>query len=70
MLASPAGSQPHPRWAQGGTIGTLQIGHPHVQASRQNKEQNMHPCAAMCPTAPDPASLLRWAPTLPRVQRL
>jgi hypothetical protein len=29
----------------------------------------VHPCTTMCPTAPNPASLPRWAPTLPRAPR-
>jgi hypothetical protein len=35
-----------------------------------NKEQGMHPRAASCPTTPDPASLLRWAPALSRALQL
>jgi hypothetical protein len=51
-------------------IGTLQTGYPRVQALSQDKVWGDQPCATMCPTAPDPASQLRWVPVLPRVQRL
>jgi hypothetical protein len=51
-------------------INTLQIGYPHIQDSSQDKKHDMHPHAAMCLTAPDPTSLLRWAPALPHALRL
>jgi hypothetical protein len=49
------------------SVSTLQTGYHCVQASSQDKEQGVHLCAATCPTAPDLASLLRRAPTLPCV---
>jgi hypothetical protein len=52
------------------TVGTLQIGYPHIQASSEDKEQNVRPRAATCLAAPNPASLPRWVLTLPRVLRL
>jgi hypothetical protein len=51
------------------TVGALRTGYPHIQASSQDKEQDMHPRTATYPVAPDLASLLRWPPTLPRVPR-
>jgi hypothetical protein len=51
-----------------GTVGTLQTWYPYIQASSQDKEQDVHPSTAMCPIAPDPTFLLRWAPTLPYAQ--
>jgi hypothetical protein len=50
-------------------VGTLQTGYPRESLS-QDKEQSVHPHAVTCPTAPDPASLLRWAPTLPHILQL
>jgi hypothetical protein len=37
-----------PEVGQGATVGTMQTGHPHVQASKQDKGQDMHPRAAIC----------------------
>jgi hypothetical protein len=48
------------------TIGTLQIGYPHVHASSKDQGQGMRLCTATCPMTPDPASPPRRAPTLPR----
>jgi hypothetical protein len=49
------------------TIGTLQTRYPRVQASSQDKEQDMLPCAVTCPVASNPVSLLRRAPMLTHV---
>jgi hypothetical protein len=58
------------RGGLGATIGTLQTRYLRVQDSRQDKEHGVHPRAATCPTAPDPTSMLRWAPVPPRAPRL
>jgi hypothetical protein len=49
------------------SVGILQTGYPRIQASSQDKEHGVHPCATTCPTALDPTSLPRWALALPRV---
>jgi hypothetical protein len=49
--------------------GTLQTGYPRIQASSQDKEQGVHPRAAMYLVALDLTSLSRWAPVLQRVPR-
>jgi hypothetical protein len=36
-----------------GFVGTLQTGYPRIQASSQDKEQGVHPRAAICFAAPD-----------------
>jgi hypothetical protein len=54
----------------GATVDTLQIEYPNIQASSQDKEKGMHPCTDMSPATPNPASLLRLAPALPRAPRL
>jgi hypothetical protein len=51
----------------GALVGTLQIGYPFIQVSSQDKQQDVYPHSATCPTAPDLASRLKWAPALPRV---
>jgi hypothetical protein len=52
------------------TVSTLQTEYPRMQASSQEKEWGVQPCATTCPTAPEPASLVRRAPTPPRVSWL
>jgi hypothetical protein len=60
----------------GATVGTLQTGYPRVPASRKDKGKDVHPRAAtrhavpnpaMCPTIPDPTSLLERAPMPPHI---
>jgi hypothetical protein len=52
------------------SVVTLQTEYPYIQALSQDREQDVHPCAATYPIVPDPASQSRWAPELPRVQWL
>jgi hypothetical protein len=59
-----------PEVGPGTTVGTLQTGYRRLQASSQDKEGGVQPRAVMYPAAPKSASQLRWAPRLPRVQRL
>jgi hypothetical protein len=47
-------------------VSTLPTGYLRIQASRQDKENGVHLHTATCAAAPDPASLPRWAPVLPR----
>jgi hypothetical protein len=54
----------------GATVHTLQTGYHRVQASCQDKGQDMRPHAATCPAAPEPAYLLMegfGATTCPRI---
>jgi hypothetical protein len=51
-------------------VDTLQTGYPRVQASSQDKGQDVRPRVATCPIVLDQATLLGWAPPLPRVLRL
>jgi hypothetical protein len=52
------------------TVGILQTRYPSILASSQEKGPSVHPCATMRLAAPDPASLLRRAPALPRISWL
>jgi hypothetical protein len=55
------------RRRRGISVGTIHTRYSHVQALSQDKKHSMYSRGVTCPAAPDPASLLRWAPALPRV---
>jgi hypothetical protein len=55
MVGAPGSSAPigptcgfavSPNVGSGASVGTLKIGYPRIQALSQDKEQDVHPCAA------------------------